>query len=84
MNEALVVQARERLSELNTMLAADGYQLEVAPASDGIAVTIAAGSDACADCLAPERVVRQIIDDNLAGLVAVTSLTYPEASAAAH
>jgi hypothetical protein len=84
MNEAVVEQASERLNGLAAMLAADGYRLVVSPDAHGIAVAIEAGSDACADCLSPEWIVRQIIDDELAGLVEVTSLVYPAASAAGH
>jgi Fe-S cluster biogenesis protein NfuA len=84
MTESEIEEARQRLDGVRTMLAADGYALTVVPASDGVAVSIEATGDACADCLAPERVVREIIQDKLDGLVRVASLTYPEASAAAH
>jgi hypothetical protein len=83
MTDAEIEEARKRLNGVTTMLAADGYALTVSPVWDGVAVSIEAGGEACADCLAPERVVRQIIQDKLDGLVQVVSVTYPKASESA-
>jgi hypothetical protein len=83
MTDAEIEEARGRLNGVTTMLAADGYVLTVSPAWDGVAVSIEATGEACADCLAPERVVRQIIQDKLDGLVQVVSVTYPQASESA-
>ena len=43
------------LSDLRTMLAADGYALEVsALPGGGLVLAVVAGTDACADCLVPD------------------------------
>jgi hypothetical protein len=54
----------------------------VEPAPGGVSVAIDAGPEACADCLAPEQIVRAMIEDKLEGSVAVVEITYPATGAA--
>jgi hypothetical protein len=75
------------LAELRSVLDADGYGLE----ADGIGDTrldlriVVTSPDACADCLVPEPVLRQIISARLAesGL-SLGTLTYPPSDLGAH
>ena len=71
-----------RLQSLADMLRADGYDLRVEAAPGGVSVAIDAGPEACADCLAPEQIVRAMIEDKLEGSVAVVEITYPATGAA--
>lgn len=75
------------LAELRSVLQADGYGLEAESIGDaGMDLRIVVTSpDACADCLVPERVLRQIISAQLAesGL-SLGTLTYPPAGLEAH
>jgi hypothetical protein len=74
--------ATSRLQGLAAMLRADGYDLRVEAAPGGVSVAIDAGPEACADCLAPEQVVRAMIEDKLEGSVALLEITYPATGAA--
>jgi hypothetical protein len=75
------------LAELRSVLQEDGYGLE----ADGIGGTrldlriVVTSPDACADCLVPEPVLRQIISARLAesGLN-LGALTYPPSGREAH
>ena len=69
------------------MLQADGYGLE----ADGINDTcldlriVVTSPDACADCLVPETVLRQIISARLAeSELNLGTLTYPPSGLEAH
>jgi hypothetical protein len=72
--------AMQQLSGLTAMLEADGYGLVVEPVEGGIRVQVVAGSEACADCLAPERLVRDLIEEKLAGRVSLVELRYPSSA----
>jgi hypothetical protein len=49
----------DALTSLRTMLAADGYELEIGETTpDFIVAEIKAGPDACADCLVPKDIMR--------------------------
>lgn len=68
-----------RLAELRTSLQADGYDLAVTESVDGgYAVDILAGPDACADCLAPEPLMRSILQSALEVPEEQIALTYPK------
>jgi hypothetical protein len=78
-----IEEVRATLHGVTNMLQADGYALLVEPADGGIAVTIEATGDACSECLAPETVVREIIQEKLGPSVRLTKLLYPEPHAIA-
>jgi hypothetical protein len=79
--------ALAELAELRSALAEDGYGLE----ADGVDDTrlnlriVVTSADACADCLVPEPVLRQIIAARLTetGLQPGT-ISYPPAGQEAH
>lgn len=53
------------LSGIQTSLRSDGYDLTVAAAEMRITVAIGAGPGACADCLIPRDLMRQMIISEL-------------------
>lgn len=65
---------------LRASLEPDGYWVEVSEAGDRVGVHIVAGPDACADCLAPEPVLRGIVADLLGVPEHRVDLTYPDPS----
>jgi hypothetical protein len=72
-------QVEEPLGKLQSMLAADGYELSWDEPREGrIALEVKAGRDACAECLVPIAVMQEIANQMLlpAGVV-VERLTYP-------
>jgi hypothetical protein len=77
-NDLDVAEVRSRLSSVTSMMEADGYRLIVEPCDDGVSIAIEADKDACAECLAPEGIVRDIIEGKIGGTVAITQLTYPQ------
>jgi hypothetical protein len=83
----LAARSDAALAELRSVLQADGYGLE-AHGVDGTCLDlriVVTSPDACADCLVPELVLRQIISARLAesGLNLGT-LTYPPSGLEAH
>jgi hypothetical protein len=77
-NDVDVAEVRSRLSSVTSMMHADGYRLVVEPCGDGVSIAIEAHNDACSECLAPESVVRGIIEGKLDGSFPITHLTYPK------
>jgi hypothetical protein len=83
----LAARCDAALAELRSVLQADGYGLE----ADGINDTcldlriVVTSPDACADCLVPETVLRQIISARLAeSELSLGTLTYPPSGLEAH
>jgi hypothetical protein len=68
---------QDGLLALRSALSADGYRLDVRQAGDRVAVRIAATPAACADCLAPEPVLRGIIGKALGVGEDTIDITYP-------
>ncbi len=68
----------EQMSDITTMLAADGYNLDVAE-GDGtrIALTVSAGPNACEDCRVPKDVFRGIAAHQLGIEGELLDITYP-------
>lgn len=67
------------LKAMQDMLATDGYRLEASEHGDRVDVRISvADPAACADCLAPEPVMRGILHKQLKVPEAAIDLTYPE------
>jgi hypothetical protein len=83
MSHSDISEVFSRLSGVAKMLQADGYVLMVEPVDGGIAVTIETGGDACPECLAPEAIVRGIIEEKLGESVTLVQLLYPAPHAAA-
>lgn len=74
--------AATALESIRTMLAADGYSLDVAVDGGRIELSVTAGPDACAECLVPKELFGTIVADVLAkgGIdaePAAVSLRYP-------
>lgn len=68
----------EGLESVRTMLEADGYLVDVAETDAGrVDVRISAGPDACADCLAPEPIMRGILEKSLGVPEQSIDITYP-------
>lgn len=49
------------IEDIRTMLAADGYDLEVERLGDGARVVVTAGEGICSDCLVPKNVMSGIL-----------------------
>lgn len=65
------------LSGVRATLEADGYGLEVSE-GERVDVRITAGPDACADCLVPEPIMREVLARALEVPSDRIDLTYPE------
>jgi hypothetical protein len=69
------------LSGLRSTLEADDYRLSitesVTESGAGVEVTITAGPDACADCLVPKPIMRNILHAALGVPEDAIVLTYP-------
>jgi hypothetical protein len=70
------------LEPLRTMLAADGYELEIRDEDESLIVAeIKAGPEACAECLVPKDIMRAHFESALraalAGDVPAVKLIYP-------
>jgi hypothetical protein len=65
------------LRSLRASLRPDGYDVEVREHGRRVAVRITAGPDACADCLAPEPVLKGIVGKLLKVPEEAIDLTYP-------
>ena len=70
----------DALRDLQTMLRADGYELEVSVGSSAIEVTVLAG-DGCGECLVPKAMMTPMIADMLIakGIDERVILHYPDA-----
>ncbi|HEY3881971.1 MAG TPA: hypothetical protein VGM12_25555 [Trebonia sp.] len=67
----------ERMADIATMLAADGYNLAVEENGPRVALTVSPGSDACEDCLVPKDVLRGIASHQLGVEGELIDITYP-------
>ena len=67
----------ERMADIATMLAADGYNLAVAEDGQRVALTVSPGPDACEDCLVPKDVFRGIAANQLGIEGDQIDITYP-------
>ncbi len=65
------------LSGLRSTLEADDYRMAVAESGEGVEVTITAGPDACADCLVPKPIMRNILHAALGVPEDAIVLRYP-------
>ena len=65
------------LENLRQTLAADDYRMAVAETAAGLEVRITAGPDACADCLVPKPLMRNILHDALGVPDDAITLVYP-------
>jgi hypothetical protein len=65
------------LSGLRSTLEADDYRMSVAESGSGVEVTIMAGPNACADCLVPKPIMRNILHAALGVPEDAIVLTYP-------
>jgi hypothetical protein len=67
----------ERMADIATMLAADGYNLAVEQNGARVALTVSPGPDACEDCLVPKDVFRGIAAHQLGLEGDLIDITYP-------
>jgi hypothetical protein len=67
----------ERMADIATMLAADGYRLAVAENGHRVALTVSPGPDACEDCLVPKDVFRGIASHQLGIDGDLIDISYP-------
>jgi hypothetical protein len=67
----------ERMADIATMLAADGYNLAVEENGARVALTVSPGPDACEDCLVPKDVLRGIASHQLGVEGGLIDITYP-------
>ncbi len=67
----------ERMQDIASMLAADGYNLAVEEAGHRVALTVSPGPDACEDCLVPKDVFRGIAAHQLGIEGDLIDITYP-------
>jgi hypothetical protein len=67
----------ERMADIATMLAADGYRLAVEENGHRVALTVSPGPDSCEDCLVPKDVFRGIVSHQLGIDDDLIDITYP-------
>ena len=67
----------ERMADIATMLAADGYNLAVEESGARVSLTVSPGPDACEDCLVPKDVFRGIAANQLGIEGDLIDITYP-------
>ena len=67
----------ERMADIATMLAADGYDLAVEESGHRVALTVSPGPDACEDCLVPKDVFRGIASHQLGIDGDLIDISYP-------
>jgi len=67
----------ERMADIATMLAADGYNLAVEENGPRVALTVSPGPDACEDCLVPKDLMRGMLSNELGVDAALIDITYP-------
>jgi hypothetical protein len=65
------------LSGLRATLEADDYRMAVTESGESVEVTITAGPDACADCLVPKPIMRNILHAALGVPEDAIVLVYP-------
>jgi hypothetical protein len=65
------------LSGLRSTLEADDYRMSVSESGSSVEVTITAGPDACADCLVPKPIMRNILHAALGVPEDAIVLVYP-------
>jgi hypothetical protein len=66
------------LSGLRSTLEADDYRMSISESGGGtVEVTITAGADACADCLVPKPIMRNILHAALGVPEDAIVLVYP-------
>jgi hypothetical protein len=72
----------DALSDIETMLKADGYSLDVSVDQSGIDLTVSA-AEGCGECLVPKAVMQPMIADALSrqGIDGSFTLRYPESHA---
>ena len=76
---------RLALASLQSLLQADGYDLQITRAdASGLVLRISAGPEACSECLVPARIMEIYVRDALKDLPVwrdtVVDLQYPEPS----
>jgi hypothetical protein len=67
----------ERLREIQSSLAVDGYALELTEHDGRFGAVITAGPETCADCLVPKDLMRAILGQALGVDGQTIDLTYP-------
>ena len=67
----------EKMADIATMLAADGYELAVEENGHRVALTVSPGPEACEDCLVPKDVFRGIAAHQLGVDGELIDITYP-------
>jgi hypothetical protein len=65
------------LSGLRSTLEADDYRMSISESGGTVEVTITAGADACADCLVPKAIMRNILHAALGVPEDAIVLVYP-------
>jgi hypothetical protein len=65
------------LSGLRSTLEADDYRMSISESGGTVEVTIIAGADACADCLVPKPIMRNILHAALGVPEDAIVLVYP-------
>jgi hypothetical protein len=65
------------LSGLRSTLEADDYRMSVTESGSSVEVTITAGPNACADCLVPKPIMRNILHAALGVPEDAIVLVYP-------
>ena len=65
------------LSGLRSTLEADDYRMAVTESGESVEVTITAGPEACADCLVPKPIMRNILHAALGVPEDAIVLRYP-------
>ena len=65
------------LSGLRSTLEADDYRMSISESGGTVEVTITAGADACADCLVPKPIMRNILHAALGVPEDAIVLVYP-------
>ena len=65
----------DALTDIQQSLAVDGYRLDISAATSlGLSVRIVALPGACADCLAPDDVLKMIISASVDGAYGVAEI----------
>jgi hypothetical protein len=67
----------EKMADIATMLAADGYNLAVEENGHRVALTVSPGPDACEDCLVPKDLMRGILSQQLGIDGGMIDIAYP-------
>ena len=75
--KATLAEIEESLTDMRTMLMADGYALSLAESPDGLDVRISAGVDACEDCLIPKPLMVDLIRSKLPDPGQAITVHYP-------